>query len=389
MTTKRFIKKPVLLALILILVVGAIYYIESQKPDIQDITQPSTQENQLTEQSPTPTTEKNAPRVSLNAELKKARYKQAPDFRGIEHWINTEPLTINDLKGKVVLVDFWTYSCINCIRTLPYITQWDEKYRDDGLVIVGVHTPEFKFEEKTENVQEALTKYNIKYPIAQDNDYGTWRAYENRYWPHKFLIDADGYIRYDHIGEGGYEETEKTIQLLLKERMEALGKNEEIDQEITAPGTVTSVDFSKTLTPEIYLGRMTSRGHFGNDEGLGDQPRVYTLPKLTQPNTVYIQGSWRANPEYLELIGDEGIIQLTYSAKSVNIVAEAELEKESRIEVNLNGNKDTSGNDVKDGSILIKEPRLYNVVQTKDYETNTIQLHVKGKRFRIYTFTFG
>ena len=132
MTTKRFIKKPVLLALILILVVGAIYYIESQKPDIQDITQPSTQENQLTEQSPTPTTEKNAPRVSLNAELKKARYKQAPDFRGIEHWINTEPLTINDLKGKVVLVDFWTYSCINCIRTLPYITQWDEKYRDDG-----------------------------------------------------------------------------------------------------------------------------------------------------------------------------------------------------------------------------------------------------------------
>src|SRR3989338_6494660 len=212
MTKEKIIKKPVLLALILVLVIGSIYYIESQKPNI------GSQEQINEEQSPVQTTSnpetKTNPSVSVNAELKKARYKQAPDFRGIEHWLNTEPLTINDLKGKVILVDFWTYSCINCIRTLPYITQWDEKYRDKGLVIIGVHTPEFKFEEKTENVQEALTKYNIKYPIAQDNDYGTWRAYENRYWPHKFLIDADGYIRYDHIGAGGYEETEKTIQLL-------------------------------------------------------------------------------------------------------------------------------------------------------------------------------
>ena len=150
-------------------------------------------------------------------ELKQGAYPKAPDFAGIERWINSEPLKIEGLKGKVVLVDFWTYTCINCIRTLPYLKEWDKKYKDRGLVIVGVHTPEFEFEKKYENVVNAVNEYQIKYPVAQDNDYATWRAYQNRYWPHKFLIDMDGYIRYDHIGEGAYEETEKMIQQLLNE----------------------------------------------------------------------------------------------------------------------------------------------------------------------------
>ena len=130
-------------------------------------------------------------------------------------WINSQPLSIADLKGKVVMVDFWTYSCINCIRTLPHMNAWQEKYADKGLIIIGIHTPEFEFEKNYANVKFAVEKYGIKYPVVQDNDYKTWRAYGNSYWPRKYLIDKEGNIRYDHIGEGGYEETEKVIQQLL------------------------------------------------------------------------------------------------------------------------------------------------------------------------------
>ncbi len=145
-------------------------------------------------------------------------YGVAPEFTGIMHWLNTDtPLTMKDLRGKVVLVDFWTYSCINCIRTLPFVTSWYEKYKDQGFVVVGVHTPEFEFEKKTTNVEGALKQYAIKYPVAQDNDFGTWRAYNNRYWPAHYLIDTEGNIREYHFGEGNYAETERAIQTLLQE----------------------------------------------------------------------------------------------------------------------------------------------------------------------------
>ena len=150
--------------------------------------------------------------------IDKSQFSKAPDFAGISGYINTHPITLKDLKGKVVLVDFWTYSCINCIRTLPYLADWNAKYADKGLVIVGVHTPEFEFEKNIDNVKAAVQKFGIKYPVLQDNDKGTWNAYGNSYWPRKYLIDSDGYIRYDHIGEGGYAETEKIIQTLLAER---------------------------------------------------------------------------------------------------------------------------------------------------------------------------
>lgn len=145
-------------------------------------------------------------------------YGVAPEFTGITHWLNTDtPLTMKELRGKVVLVDFWTYSCINCIRTLPFVTSWYEKYRDRGFVVVGVHTPEFEFEKKTANVENALRQYGIHYPVAQDNDFGTWRAYKNQYWPAHYLIDTEGRIREYHFGEGNYAETERAIQSLLDE----------------------------------------------------------------------------------------------------------------------------------------------------------------------------
>jgi thiol-disulfide isomerase/thioredoxin len=147
--------------------------------------------------------------------IDKSQFKKVPEFDKVTGYINTKPINLSDLKGKVVLVDFWTYSCINCIRTLPYLVDWNEKYADKGLVIVEVHAPEFEFEKNIDNVKAAVEKFGIKYPVIQDNDKGTWNAYENKYWPQKYVVDNEGFIRYDHIGEGGYAETEKVIQSLL------------------------------------------------------------------------------------------------------------------------------------------------------------------------------
>lgn len=140
----------------------------------------------------------------------------APEFVGIDTWLNSAPLTMKNLRGKVVLVDFWTYSCINCLRTLPYVTKWHEKYKDQGLVVIGVHTPEFAFERRTSNVQTATKRFGVRYPVAQDNQYATWHAYKNQYWPASYLIDRNGRIMHQHFGEGGYEEMEAAIRTLLE-----------------------------------------------------------------------------------------------------------------------------------------------------------------------------
>src|SRR5919198_6234078 len=169
------------------------------------------------------------------AQIDKSQFKLAPELTKISGYINSDPITLADLRGKMVLVDFWTFSCINCIRTIPYLNAWYEKYADDGLVIVGVHTPEFEFEKDYNNVKAAVEKFGIKYPVALDNEKQTWSAYENRYWPRKYLIDSEGYIRYDHIGEGAYAETEKVIQSLLAERAGYMGANGTIDQSISNP----------------------------------------------------------------------------------------------------------------------------------------------------------
>lgn len=147
----------------------------------------------------------------------KSEFKKAPDFAEITEYINTDPVKLGDLNGKVVLVHFWTYTCINCIHTIPYINKWYQNYADKGLVIIGIHTPEFEYEKSTDNVKQAVNDYQIEYPVLQDNNYATWKAYQNRYWPRDYLIDTQGFIRYDHIGEGDYDETEKAIQSLLAE----------------------------------------------------------------------------------------------------------------------------------------------------------------------------
>lgn len=310
---------------------------------------------------------------------------KAPEFSGIHAWINSEPLTMEDLKGKVVLIDFWTYSCINCIRTLPFIKEWDEKYRDKGLVIIGVHSPEFFFEKKIENVQESVNKFEIKYPIAMDNDFATWRAYDNHYWPHKFLVDKDGNIRYDHIGEGGYEETEKVIQELLSE----LG--EEVEME-------TVKDPQKQLfplTPELYAGYDFARQRFGNEENYQPDKIVdYKIPNSFSDDIIYLSGRWFNDKDNLRCEGENCFIYLNFMAKSVNIVSSSE--KDVRLEVTLNDkmlDKNNKGYDIVFGNgksiVNIKEARLYNLVGDQNKYGRYLLKIKADKGFAFNAFTFG
>ena len=341
---------------------------------------------------------------STISQIDKSQFKKAPDFAKITGYINTEegrPINLKDLKGKVVLVDFWTYSCINCIRTLPYLVDWNEKYADKGLIIVGVHSPEFEFEKNIDNVKAAVQKYGIKYPVIQDNDKGTWDAYQNRYWPRKYLVDNEGYIRYDHIGEGGYAETEKVIRSLLAERAAQTGVsaiNLDTNTNTTTPKNVQTVDFTKVKTPELFFGYEFARAPIGNSEGFRpNQIVTYSIPQRSdlKPNTIYLIGDWKNNADNMELQSDTGRIALAYSAKSVNIVAGGKGEGGGEeLSISENGvaltNKSGRGIDLSEqGKLVVDGQRLYNIVMHEGYDWRSLIIDVKGKGFQIYTLTFG
>jgi thiol-disulfide isomerase/thioredoxin len=325
-------------------------------------------------------------------QIDKSQFKLAPELTKITNYINSQPITIADLRGKVVLVDFWTYSCINCIRTIPYLNAWHEKYADDGLVIIGIHTPEFEFEKDYNNVKAAVEKFDIKYPIAQDNEKDTWNAYENLYWPRKYLIDTEGYIRYDHIGEGAYAETEKVIQSLLAERAEYIGGNVTFDQSISNPESQQSVDSNRINTPELYFGYEYSRVPLGNSEGYNPNQVVkYTIPDDSKivPNRIYLAGEWKNNGDHMELQSEVGRIVLSYSAKAVNIVAGGGGELHI-LEDNSKLDERSSGTDIsEDGTVKIDGQRLYNIAGHEQYGNHDIAIEVVGRGFQIYTFTFG
>ena len=369
--------KTITLIIVLILIAGAIYYFESTKAKAIE-------------------TQAQETKSGISNEERKSSYKDklyeiAPELKGIVGYINTdENIRISNLKGKVVLIDFWTYSCINCIRTLPYLTEWDKKYRDKGLVIIGVHSPEFEFEKDYSNVKAAVEKYNIKYPVVQDNNKATWKAYNNRFWPRKYLIDSDGYIRYDHIGEGAYIETELKIQELLTE----MGANTEDTKTVEEE----SQERKKT-TPELYAGfdySLPREQNIGNEGGL--QPRRifdYILPEEIKEDTIYLEGEWQSNSDNLQFIGSEkkGSIILKYVAKSVNIVASSI--NPQPIEVYLDGDyikKERAGSDVEfEGEkafVRISAPKLYNLVNG-DYGEHQLLLKISKKEFSFNSLTFG
>ncbi|MBI4152967.1 redoxin family protein [Candidatus Woesearchaeota archaeon] len=321
--------------------------------------------------------------ASPRVQEKEQRYEKAKELAGISGYLNTANITIGEHIGKnVVLLDFWTYTCINCQRTLPYLIAWDEKYRDDGLVIIGIHTPEFEFEKKKENVQNAIEEFGIKYPVVQDNDYATWRAYGNRYWPRKYLIDIDGYIVYDHIGEGNYEETERQIQQALKERIEVLGKTGEIGDSLADVEAYTV----NSQSPETYFGSLRN-SNFGNGDGTGEQQ--LEIPPSIKPNTLYLGGRWDIQPEFAEN-KEEGSIVFHYDAQNVYLVMRAD--EETAVHVLIDGKQvssDLAGKDVVDGIVSVKEDRLYKLIESPTYGEHVLELAVEKQGLQAFAFTFG
>jgi thiol-disulfide isomerase/thioredoxin len=336
-------------------------------------------------------------------QIDKSQFIKAPEFAQISDYINTpnnSPLTLSSLKGKVVLVYVWTYTCINSIRPMPYIHDWNQKYSNNGLVIVGVHSPEFQFEKNYDNVKSSVQRFGITYPVVLDSDHGTWNAYGNNYWPRYYLIDTQGNIRYDHIGEGDYGQIEKSIQSLLAERAALMGEKEiSFNREPTTvinPGSLYYVDLKQNTTPEVYIGYNTARAPLGNPEGFKpDQTVSYSIPSTTnfKPDIVYLQGEWKNNPDNMELKSDTGRIVLTYYGKSVNIIAggkgEGVVSNDEGPAARLTSNNSLGEDLSSDGSFRIDGQRLYNLAIHNNYTAHSIVIDVKGKGFQFYTFTFG
>lgn len=340
------------------------------------------------------TSDLSAPRPKLlTIQEKQSQFSKAPELQGIVGYINTDDgITLQKLRdgGKVVLVDFWTYSCINCQRTIPYLNAWYEKYKDQGLVIVGVHSPEFGFEKDYNNVLDAVERFGIKYPVVQDNDFATWKAYKNNFWPRKYLIDVDGFVRFDHIGEGAYDATELVIQDLLAERAHRLNITMEMNKSLAQPGGAVGVDFNQVRTPEIYFGYRFARSPLGNSESfVTEQSHYYALPPSDawRSNIAYLGGEWYSHTEYVELRGVEGVVGLKYSARNVNIVADGN----GTISVRVDGkgvSDSDAGNDIVGGVANVDGSRLYSLVISESYGAHEIEMRVSGD-VRIYTFTFG
>ena len=322
--------------------------------------------------------------------IDKSGFRVAPDLVGIAHYLNTTPEELTEeIKDKVVLYDIWTYSCINCVRTLPYITAWNDKYADQGLLIVGIHSPEFEFEKDPKNVEMAIGKYGIKYPVVLDNDMKTWKAFENNYWPRKYIADHEGYIRYDHIGEGDYQETEKIIQQLLEERSTSLG----IEMTSNAP-LVDIEEFEHTMfrTPELYFGYKfaQNRNQLGSEEGFQPGKTIsYSEPGNIDLHKFYLVGDWKNYDDSMELISETGTIKLHYNAKEVNIVTE----NDGELEIFLDGDPlpaEYAGKDITAANTLqVTEAGLYNIISSESSASHVMEIKVTGEGFQIFTFTFG
>jgi len=304
----------------------------------------------------------------------------APVLQGNSVWINAEPLTIAGLKGKVVLIDFWTYSCINCIRTLPYLKELYEKYKKEGLVIIGVHTPEFEFEKDSSNVKQAVIKLGITYPVALDNDYATWTNYSNQYWPADFLIDKNGEVVYRHFGEGDYEELENDIRFLL-------GLNA-----TTAPSQMKPAEReSEQQTPETYFGYARTQNFAGAPNGIHNEVADYVFPDGLTKDQWALQGKWLVEAEKITAAGGEAILRINYFAGKVYIVAGSSKNNPVTFKVSLNGQPlgVKAGKDVHNNVVQVKEHRLYEIVNAKQATSGLLEISTDSPGLELYTFTFG
>ena len=332
---------------------------------------------------------------------------QAPEFQAIANWINSKPLTMEGLRGKVVLIDFWTYTCVNCIRTLPYLKDWHSKYSSKGLVIVGVHSPEFEFEKQTENVVSSVTSFEPEYPIAQDNDFGTWRAYSNHFWPAKYLVNQDGNVNYTHFGEGAYDETEERIRNLLEEAgadLSGVAVNDTSPPE-TDPRALTR-DRATRITREIYGGyrrNASAQGIYVADPTYYERPeRVveYHDTGFHESQFIYLQGPWFNGTEELrharQTEGYEDHIALNFFATSVNAVIDSTGGEPFDVNVTIDGRPlrpEEAGVDllISGGRsfFTVDQARLYEVVALPEFGGHELTLSSNSQDFAFFAFTFG
>ena len=316
----------------------------------------------------------------------------APPIAGATHWLNSVPLDAAALRGKVVLVDFWTYSCINCLRTIPYLKAWDEKYRAQGLVIIGVHSPEFAFEKDLHNVERAVRDLGIAYPVAIDNQYAIWNAYQNRYWPAHYLIDAQGRIRHQHFGEGAYAETEQMIQTLLKEARQDLALSNELVQVSGTGATAAAADMEER-SPETYLGYARQENLASPEAVRRDEPARYSAPRVLQPDQWALSGIWQIGGESAVLQHSGGAISYRFFGRDLHLVLGAADGKPVRFKVTLDGatpgkhhgvDADARGNGV------VREQRLYQLIrQSGEIRERTFRIEFPDAGAEAFAFTFG
>lgn len=408
------IHKKIALATIVVLIVGIIIYLEAIKPHqglaptvLQTLQEASSSPAAATGTPVHSSTVLSAPAtpgvgtpltpaqfLASRANIVKTeqkKYQSVPELAGSGGFINAQPFKLSDFVGKkVVLVDFWTYSCINCIRTLPYLTAWYQKYKDDGFVIVGVHTPEFDFEHNYANVQAAVQKLGVQYPVVLDNDMGTWTAYQNLYWPHEYLINIDGFIVDDNIGEGNYNETERAIQAALADRAIALGIPSPVTgTAMTVPTDTMSVDYSGIQSPETYFGAERN-GYLANGPAMTNGTYTLVAPSSTTANKLYLSGMWDFEDQYAQNKTADAKILYQYQAKNVYMVASAATPITLKITLDGKPLGTAAGSDVAaDGTITIQANRLYNLINGAAYGEHTLEITVQSPGLQAYTFTFG
>ena len=407
------IKKPAMAAalVVLLFLVAACGGSDSAVTRNQSATE-TTPPTQRSESSPTAGVTANSSVANVDRKVGGEVGDLAPEFGGIEAWINGGPLTMEELRGQVVLIDFWTYTCINCIRTFPFLKQWNSRYADDGLVIVGVHSPEFEFEEDYDNVVEATQNEALAWTMAQDNDFVTWRRYNNRFWPAKYLIDKDSVIRYTHFGEGGYAETEDLIRELLAEADPNFLTNDLPLPEDQTVDPAFLIARDAEVTRELYGGYERSErdllfGRGGYVQQMQyfdskDQIANFSITEDQQPHKIYFEGAWHVGAEssthgrMTEWFED--YLALVYSATSVNAVLTSASGEPYKVRITVDDEYLTDfnkGSDIiigDDGEsyLWVTSPSLYNVISNDSYvRRQNLKMASNSPDFGLFAFTFG
>jgi thiol-disulfide isomerase/thioredoxin len=310
---------------------------------------------------------------------------QMPSLGGATGWLNSEPLDSAELRGRVVVVNFWTWTCINWLRQEPYVRAWSQAYRDDGLVVIGVHTPEFSFEHAIDGVRRATRERAIDYPVGVDNDYAIWSAFDNHYWPALYFVDADGIIRDEHFGEGRYEQSERVIQRLLGIERELVS--------VEGVGVEAAADWDRLRTPETYLGY--GRGErFGSPDGAAlDERRAYALPERLRFNHWALAGEWTIGAENVVLERAGGSIAFRFHARDAHLVLSPGARAPIAFRVLLDGEAPgaSGGVDVdEDGNGLLRDGRMYQLVREHDaVRERTLEITFLEPGAEAYAFTFG